>query len=153
MRNVLFLLYLAALAVISGILFSKVSWVGKVGIRFFYSEYNFFKIWWQGALAVFGLLLLLFIVQAVVKRFAARNTGKAVQFTAVLLALLGLFLTYEDFRNDISHRWLGERFHIGAYLFWLGWISISIFHFVTAPDRRKVENRYVATEPKRDWQE
>jgi hydrogenase-4 membrane subunit HyfE len=45
----------------------------------------------------------------------------------ILLALVGLYFTYSDFQHTTTHRWLKERFHIGAYLFWLGWIIISVF--------------------------
>ncbi|HVG40305.1 MAG TPA: hypothetical protein VM888_01745, partial [Chitinophagaceae bacterium] len=49
---------------------------------------------------------------------------------ALAVALIGLYLTYRDFRQSLSHRLMGERFHTGAYLFWLGWISIALFFLI-----------------------
>jgi hypothetical protein len=128
MRRASFLIFLMAiLSVISGYLLSKASLVGKAGIAVFYREYQFLKVWWQGALVVFGVLFLLFLLQGVAQRKAARGTANLIHFICILLALAGLYFTYNDFRHDLSHRLLGERFHLGAYLFWVGWVMVSLF--------------------------
>lgn len=44
-----------------------------------------------------------------------------------MIAVAGIYFSYLDFRRTLSHRWLGERFHLGVYLFWVGWIAITIF--------------------------
>lgn len=56
------------------------------------------------------------------------TSSKRIQTAAIVAALLGLYFTYQDFRQNVSHRWLGERFHLGGYLFWIGWIIISVFY-------------------------
>ncbi len=128
MKRTSFLLFLlAALSAISGYLLSKASLVGKVGISMFYKEYQFLKVWWQGALVVFGVLLLLFLLQGAIQKKAARGTANFIHIVCILLALVGLYFTYNDFRHDLSHRLLGERFHLGAYLFWVGWMMVSLF--------------------------
>ena len=129
MKRTSFLIFiLALLSAISGYLLSKASLIGKAGISMFYKEYQFLKVWWQGALLVFGVLLLLFLVQGLVQRKVAKGTANFIHIILILLALAGLYFTYNDFRHDISHRLLGERFHLGAYLFWVGWIIISMFY-------------------------
>ena len=133
--------FLAALSVVSGVLLSKSSFIGKVGIHFFYQQYKFLRIWWQGALVIFCFLLLLVGIHLVVRKMLDFKTARFTYLLALAVALVGLYLTYLDFRQSLSHRLLGERFHIGAYLFWLGWISINIFFLV---DHKK---RMVITEP------
>jgi hypothetical protein len=122
------LLLLAVLAALSGYLLSKASLVGKAGITLIYKEYEFLKTWWQGALAVFVCWLLLFFIQGWAHRRAKGGNAALAQVVAIVLAAIGLFFTYQDFRNNLSHRLLGERFHIGAYLFWVGWMIISLFY-------------------------
>ena len=53
---------LAILSTVSGYLLSKASLVGRIGINLFYKEYKFLKVWWQGALVVFIVLLILLFV-------------------------------------------------------------------------------------------
>jgi hypothetical protein len=50
-----------------------------------------------------------------------------IQVVALLIAIAGLLFSYADFRHTLSHRWLGERFHLGVYLFWLVWMAICVF--------------------------
>lgn len=122
------LLLLSALAVLSGYLLSKASLVGKVGMTLVYKEYSFLKVWWQGALAVLAAWLVLLLIQGGVNRRAKGGNAALAQVVALVLAAIGLFFTYQDFRNNLSHRLLGERFHIGGYLFWIGWMIISLFY-------------------------
>lgn len=122
------LLLLSALAVLSGYLLSKASLVGKLGMTLVYKEYSFLKVWWQGALAVLAAWLVLLLIQGGVNRRAKGGNAALAQVVALVLAAIGLFFTYQDFRNNLSHRLLGERFHIGGYLFWIGWMIISLFY-------------------------
>jgi hypothetical protein len=127
-RNSLFVPFLFLLAALAGYLLSKASIVGRVGISLFYREYQFLKTWWQGGLVVFVVWMILFLLQGLVQRRKPAKVARLVHTAAILVALAGLVLTYQDFRHTTSHRWLGERFHLGGYLFWLGWIGISIFY-------------------------
>lgn len=122
------LLLLAALAAVCGYLLSKASLIGKAGITLLYKEYSFLKVWWQGALAVLIFWLLLFFIQGWANRKARAGNAVLAQVSALVVAAIGLFFTYQDFRNDLSHRLLGERFHIGGYLVWIGWMVISLFY-------------------------
>lgn len=77
---------------------------------------------------VFGGLLVLLIISALARKTLNPLSAIIANIISLLLALGGLYFTYKDFRHDISHRLLGEPFHIGVYLFWIGWISISLVY-------------------------
>lgn len=119
---------LAILSLVSGILLSKASLIGRTGINLFYKEYKFLKVWWQGALVVFVVLLLLAILQGIAERKLYHKKAKVVQLGCLLAAVAGMYFTYLDFRHTTTHRLLGERFHLGGYLFWIGWIIICCFY-------------------------
>jgi hypothetical protein len=129
MKGIAYLvLILLVLAGIAGYVLSKASLVGRVGISLFYRQYKFLKVWWQGGLLVFIIWMILFFLQGWVQRRLSPKAFKLIQVAAIVFALTGLYFTYQDFRHTTSHRWLGERFHLGGYLFWLGWIIISVFY-------------------------
>jgi hypothetical protein len=117
---------LIPLAIIAGWTLSKSTIVGKVGIHFLHREYAFLNSWWKGALFVWGVWVILEIIQYMVWKKKRRNINMTLQASFIFLAVLGLYYTYLDFRS-FSHGLLGERFHIGGYLFWIGWCIISIF--------------------------
>ena len=107
---------------------SKPSLIGRIGINLFYHEYRFLKTWWKGALAVFSVLAVLLILQGIAERKLAFRTAKLLHVGMIVLALVGLYMTYSDFQHTSTHRWLKEKFHLGAYLFWIGWIIVSLFY-------------------------
>lgn len=123
------LLLLALIAVISGYLFHKISWIGRLGINLAYDEYSIFKSWWKSSLVVFGIYMVLYAIHAIISFKAKPKTSIIINCSTILLAVAGLYYTYSDFHNDFSHRIAGERFHLGFYLFWIGWIIISL-HFL-----------------------
>ena len=129
---------LVPLALIAGWTLSKATVIGKVGIHFLHREYTFLNSWWKGALFVWGVWVVLEIIQYQVWKKLLRNINLAVQSSCIFLAVLGLYFTYLDFRT-FSHGLLGERFHIGGYLFWIGWCIISIFFIKLRND--KIEPR------------
>jgi hypothetical protein len=122
--------FLAALAFLSGYLMSKASFIGRLGMTYVYKEYRFLKTWWKGALVVFVVWMILLIIQTIIEKKLPKQKAVVVHVVFILLAFVGLYFTYSDFQQTTSHRWLKERFHIGAYLFWLGWIIISAFCIV-----------------------
>lgn len=129
-RTSILVVFLTGLAVLSGYLMSKASFIGRIGMTYVYKEYRFLKTWWKGALAVFVVWMILLIIQFVVEKKLSKAKATVVHVIFILLALVGLYFTYSDFQHTTSHRWLKEKFHIGAYLFWLGWIIISAFCIV-----------------------
>jgi len=133
---------LIPLAIIIGWTLSKATIVGKVGIHLLHREYVFLNSWWKGALLVWGVWLILEIIQYRIWKRNRRNINLAIQASFIFLAILGLYFTYLDFRT-FSHGLLGDRFHIGGYLFWTGWGIISIFFI-------KLRNNKIATSENND---
>ena len=117
---------LVPLAIIIGWTLSKATLIGKVGIHLLHREYAFLNSWWKGALFIWFVWLILGIIQYRIWKRNRRNLNLILQTIFILLAALGLYYTYLDFRT-FSHGLLGDRFHIGGYLFWIGWCIISIF--------------------------
>src|SRR5688500_5064085 len=115
------------LSCISGYLMSKPSLVGRIGMDLFYKQYQFLKIWWQGAMLVFITWIILLSLQVFIQKKFTPVKSRIVLISSIILAMVGLYFTWNDFQETNTHRWLKERFHIGAYLFWMGWILISIF--------------------------
>lgn len=126
-RSIPFVLLLAGLSAFSGYLLSKASWIGKVGMTFFYREYNLLKVWWQGGAAVFIFMLIFFLLQGAIHRRFPFYLSKMVQLLFLLAAAAGLYFTIDDFTHDFSHHILGRRFHYGFYLAWAEWMLISLF--------------------------
>lgn len=127
-RTIYLLFFLALLSMLSGYLMSKATLIGRIGISLFYKKYSFLKIWWQGALVVFAGLLLVLILHIVLQRTLKKISAIIAFMVSLFLGICGLYFSYSDFRGDLSHRLLGERFHLGAYLFWMGWICISLVY-------------------------
>jgi hypothetical protein len=117
------------IASLSGYLLSKASLIGRTGINLFYKEYKFLKTPWKGTLLIVVALSILWLVHAGIQNKSGNKTRTSLHLLLTILGIVGLILTYQDFRNSISHRLLGERFHLGAYLFWVAWLIIS-FSFV-----------------------
>jgi len=69
-KGYLVILLLAIISIISGYLLSKVSWIGRIGINWFYSEYSIFKSWWKSSLLVFGIYIALYLVHWLVRQKA-----------------------------------------------------------------------------------
>jgi hypothetical protein len=117
---------LASLALVVGWTLSKATLVGKVGIHVLHREYLFLNTWWKGALLIISVWVVLEIIQYRIWKRYSQKINLAIQSFFIFLAVLGLYFTYLDFRT-FSHGILGERFHLGGYLFWIGWCIISIF--------------------------
>lgn len=121
---------LAGMSVVSGILLSKMSFLARTSMSIFrkkYQYYAFMKVWWQGALYFFIVLMLLLALQVYIHKKWSKKNSIFAQCVFLFLAIVGLYFTYRDFRTDITHRWAGERLHLGFYLFWIAWAMISVF--------------------------
>lgn len=77
---------------------------------------------------VLAVLLALWMIHQLVRTRFSRNRAILGHSLMLFVYLVGLYFTYNDFRTDLSHRLLGERFHLGAYLFWLGAILVAVFY-------------------------
>lgn len=139
-RVVRFNLVLIPLSVLTGWAFSKATLIGKVGIHILHKELTFLNSWWKGALFVYGMWLLLQFVQFQIWKKYDRKTNMIIQGVLIFLALAGLLYTYLDFKT-FTHSLLGERFHLGGYLFWIVWIVICVFFINLRNDKNGAEPR------------
>jgi hypothetical protein len=126
----------ALLSTIAGILLSKMSLVGKVGIFFLYKDYALLKVWWKAALVIFALQLLFILVFWMMKSLFGRSS------TLILLLFLGIgalgaYITYQEFTST-SYRLMKSTFHLGGYLIWVGY-AISCIYFMWSRQKKKVE--------------
>lgn len=126
-RIAAFIFFVISISCISGYWVSKINWVGQLGIFMFYRNYSFLKIWWQPSLLIFIIYLLLTAILTLSKAFTNKNVALTTNIILILLGLSALYYSYFNFRNNLSYRLLGERFHLGIYVFWLGFIAINLF--------------------------
>jgi hypothetical protein len=104
----------------------------------FHREYNFLKDWWKGAILVFSIWLIIYIAHSIIKRRVSKASALAANLISLIVAIGGLYFTYSDFRHDFTHNWIGERSHIGFYLFWVGWMGISLFFLAQKSSRQLI---------------
>lgn len=116
------------ISLLSGILFSKMSFIGQIGISIAYTEYKILKTWWKGALLVFGIQLVLIIVLWLVKRLSTYKTFALVNLVCIIIGLIGVIYTIYDFTST-SHKYMNKNFHWGGYLVWIGWFISCIYFF------------------------
>lgn len=124
-----FFLLLTALSAVAGWLLSHLNLIGRIGVHTMHTEYRFLTVWWKGALLVWSVWMLFWAAHTAVSRRLSAGAARATHAAALVLAALGWYATYHDFRNTLTHRIIGERFHLGAYLFWLGWMLIALRGF------------------------
>ena len=136
-RTILFIILLMALSAASGFLMSKASWIGRVGMTLFYKEYNLLKVWWQGGIAVFIVIMFLFFIHNLLYNKLPVIAAKFSHFILLLAAIAGFYITYLDFTDDFSHRMLGRRFHYGFYLAWIEWMLVCLF-FLFKKKKKKI---------------
>ena len=105
------------ISLVSGILLSQMSLIGKIGVSTFYTEYGFLKHWYKGFAAVLIIQLLLIAVLWIVKRITTYKNFSIVNLILVIVGLIGLIYTFYDFTST-SHKYMNSKFHTGGYLFW-----------------------------------
>ncbi|HLW62244.1 MAG TPA: hypothetical protein VKY33_02485 [Flavobacterium sp.] len=130
MRNkwIILTLIQAVISLVAGILLSKMSLVGRIGVSTLYTEYGFLKHWYKGFAAVFIIQLLLIAVLWIVKRITTYKNFSIVNLVFIILGLLGLLYTYYDFTST-NHKYMNSQFHTGSYLVWAGWFVTCIYFF------------------------
>ena len=136
-----FALLLLILSALAGFLLSKASFVGRVGISLFYTQYKFLKVWWQAGLLVFFIWMMFYFLQGRAQKKFSLSKSRIIHIVAIVFALAGLYFTYQDFQHTTSHRFLGTKFHLGGYLFWIGWILISLFYLTEKNKFQQLQTR------------
>lgn len=125
----------AVMSLISAILISKMSFIGKIGVSTFYSQYAVFKTWWKTAILLF---IVQFILLLFLQTFRSRVSSGFARALAVLLAVIGavgFYLSYVDFTTT-SHKMMKFSFHFGFYLFWIAWL-ITCGYFLLAKEAKQ----------------
>ncbi|WP_068596811.1 hypothetical protein [Vaginella massiliensis] len=125
-NNLILLLIQGILSLLSGILISKMSWIGKIGISVFYRDYLIFRSWWKTALVIFAIMLFLNLVFYLFQQLIGLRASRILAIVLFHVGLFGLMYTFYDF-NYTAHRYLKSSFHFGAYLFWINWMTSCIF--------------------------
>ncbi|MFV0223894.1 hypothetical protein OBJ96_02115 [Empedobacter falsenii] len=138
MKNkIIHLLILAFSSLLSGIMISKMSFIGKVGITIIYNEYTILKSWWKTALLLFAIQAIIFVVLSVWKMKTTKRLNQLLlPFIFLSIGIIGLIYTYYDF-TETSHRLLKKTFHFGFYIFWLTWFGNCIFFM--SKQKKKLE--------------
>jgi len=111
-------------------LISKISFVGRVGIATIHKEYGFLRSGWKTFFLLFGIQAAIIIALNIIQKKLPKKTTLIITSTLLLLGAIGLFITYQDFRHTYTHRILKDQFHLGFYLFWLGWIGSCLFFII-----------------------
>lgn len=122
------LTFQALLSTISGILIAEMSWVGRMSIWLFYSNYGLLRTWWKTALLLFGLQCLLIFLLWLTRQLLPSKGVRIVPVLLLILGGIGAYMTLMDFTQS-AHRLLKSNFHLGGYLVWVGWF-ISCFYFL-----------------------
>lgn len=130
MKNkwIILILIQAIISLVAGILLSKMSLIGRIGVSTVYTEYGFMKHWYKGFVAVFIIQLVLIAILWAVKRTTTFKNFSLVNLIFVIIGLIGLLYTFYDFTST-SHKYMNSQFHAGGYLFWAGWFVSCIFFF------------------------
>lgn len=130
MKNkwIILILIQAIISLVAGILLSKMSLIGRIGVSTVYTEYGFMKHWYKGFAAVFIIQLVLIAILWAVKRTTTYKNFSLVNLIFVIIGLIGLLYTFYDFTST-SHKYMNSQFHAGGYLFWAGWFISCVFFF------------------------
>ena len=89
MRNkwIILILIQAIISLVAGILLSKMSLVGRIGVSTVYTEYAFMKHWYKGFAVVFIVQLLLIAILWAVKRTTTYKNFSLVNLIFVIIGL------------------------------------------------------------------
>lgn len=140
-RITLLILSQAVLCLLETYLISKISFIGRVGIATIHKEYKLLRSGWKTFLLLFGIQIAIIITLNIIQKKVSR---KSMILTASLLlgvAAIGFFITFQDFLHTYTHRLLKERFHLGFYLFWMGWMGSCIFFLANSREIKEKDTK------------
>jgi hypothetical protein len=135
-RISLLVLCQALLSWIAAYLISKISLIGRIGIATVHREYRVLRSAWETFLLLLGVQVAIIVILRIIQIKYSRKVTIIATSLLMLIAVLGLLVTLWDFLNTYTHRLLKERFHLGFYFFWLGWIGTCLF-FLTIKEVKK----------------
>ncbi len=135
-RIPLLILCQALLSWLEAYLISKISLIGRVGIATVHKEYRLLRSGWKTFLLLFSIQLALILFLHFIQKKYPKKITTTLTSGLLLLAVLGLVVTFQDFLHTYTHRLLKERFHLGFYLFWLAWIGSCVFFLLTKDGKK-----------------
>ena len=130
------ILFQCLTSVISGILISKMSFIGRIAVSTTRREYLVFKTWWKTALIILAIQLFLILILWIFKRIS-NLLGVLMSLAFLLLIGFGVYYTYLDF-TQTSHKYMRIVFHSGFYLAWASG-AFTCFYFIFTPFRKKIK--------------
>jgi len=114
----------------------KISFIGKIRIATVHKEYGMLRSGWKTFLLLFSIQLVIIITLSVIEKRLPKRISVIVTSVLLLLGVIGLFITFQDFLYTYTHRLLKERFHTGFYLFWVGWVATCLFFVIRLTRKR-----------------
>jgi len=128
----------ALLCLVETYLVSKISFIGKVGIATVHREYSLLRSGWKTFLLLFSIQVVIIITLSIIEKRSPKKIAAIITAALLLLGIIGLYITFQDFLHTYTHRLLKERFHTAFYLFWLSWIGTCLY-FIVLLNKRKRE--------------
>lgn len=126
----------AVMSLISAVLISKMSFIGKIGVSTFYNQYAVFKTWWKTAILLFIVQFVLLLFLQTFHSKVSVGFARALAVLLIVVGALGFYLTYVDFATT-SHKMMKFSFHFGFYLFWVAWL-ITCGYFLLAKGAKQM---------------
>lgn len=126
----------AVMSLISAVLISKMSFIGKIGVSTYYSQYAVFKTWWKTAIILFIVQLVLILFLQTFRTKVSPNFARVLAILLTIIGAVGFYFTYVDFTTT-SHKVMKFSFHLGFYLFWVAWF-ISCGYFLLAKEVKQM---------------
>src|SRR5690606_41416566 len=96
------ILFQGILSLVSGVLFSQMSFIGKLGISVAHKEYTLLKTWWKATLVVLCIQLFLVIVLGLNRKINKYKNFVIIDLIFIIIGLIGLGYTYWDFTQTRS---------------------------------------------------
>ena len=110
------LLFQALLSVVSGILITQMSLLGRIGIHTMYRQFMIFRSWWKTALLLFAVQCLVIGLLWGIRKMVHLSAAKKVAWLLLIVGIAGF---------------------AGFYLFWIGW-WVSCLYFITIKNEEPI---------------
>ncbi|MTG96674.1 cytochrome d ubiquinol oxidase subunit II [Myroides sp. BIT-d1] len=140
------------LSYVSAELMGRMSFIGRQGINFVYTQYTVLKTPWKTALIIFSIQLILILILAMFKFFTARYISITVIVFALLAGFAGAYYTFLDLTTT-SHKTMGTMFRIGSYLFWGSWTITCLFFMFLRKKKLPLHQLDIVNEERKEEQE
>ena len=100
----------ALLSLISGVLISKMSFIGRIGVSTAYNQYAVFKVWWKTAILLFIVQFILALFLQTFKSKVSNNFARLLALLLIIVGGIGAYFTYIDFTTT-AHKVMNIKCH------------------------------------------